>query len=224
MKVKDPKRIIMPGEATDVDFAVNELRAKEQLERNPMFQMLTHMQQQLSQTMAQQQVLLIRLQALTDYMAQSGLLLHQDLDETGKPISEPYTPNMAKAKIFEALVDDNTISLPTYGYTTYFAEYSIRTKFVAQLMGMVNQNQISFKDAIKHIEDFNNEPGRLAPISGMEFGLPTYLEQNPDNLSEEELDVIAAKFKLRKEVQPDDDEATEGSEEEELPVTVSPEV
>jgi hypothetical protein len=130
---------------------------------------------------------------------------------------------MANAKIFEALVDDNTISLPTYGYTTYFAEYSIRTKFVAQLMSMVNKNQISFKDAINHIRDFNNEPGRIAPISGMEFGLPTYLEQNPDSLSEEELDAIAAEFKLRKEVQPDD-EATEGSEEEELPVTVSPEV
>lgn len=199
MKVRDPKRIIMPGENPNVDMAVQEMRAKEAMEHNPLFQMLQSVQTQLGHALTMQQILLVRLQALTEYMVQAGLLLDQTLDDTGKPISAPFLPEAATAN-----PGWKENEMPKYGYTTYFAEYSIRTKLVASLMAAHDKKQLTYQEVIGHVRAFNNEPDRLLPIKGNEFGLVEYLSTNPDKLEDAELDAIAHEFGLRKEVENDE--------------------
>lgn len=218
MKVRDPKRIIMPGETpNNVDMAVQEMRARQAFENNPMVKMLQESKHQMALLGAQVQVLMVRIQALTEYLAQAGILLHQDLDDTGKPIGTPHTPNVSETKLYEALEDEHLIQLPRYGYTTYFAEYSIRAKVVATLLSQHERGNLTYKQVIEHIRAFNNEPDRIAPLSGAEFGLMTYLNDNPDGLSSEELDALAAEFGFKKE-EDSEQEGYEITAPEEMPV------
>lgn len=220
MKVRDPKRIIMPNEApSNVDIAVQEMRQKEAMENNPFIRMIRDMQQQISQVSAQQQVLMIRLQALTDYMAQAGLLLHQEVDDRGVALGHPYTPEITNTSLFEGLSDEHVIEMPRYGYTAYFAEYSVRTKFIAGLLSQHQAGNLEFSEVIKHVRAFNEEAGRLVPFGGLEFGLISYLNDNPDKLTDEELIGLGTEFGLRKE---EELEATQESEESELSVEESP--
>lgn len=222
MKVRDPKKIIMPGSApSNVDIAVQEMRQKEAMENNPFIRMLRDMQQQIAQVSAQQQVLMIRLQAITDYMAQAGLLLHQDVDDRGVAMGNPYTPPTTNTSLFEALADEHVIEMPRHGYTAYFAEYSVRTRFVTSLLAQYQQGHLEFKDVIKHIRDFNAEEGRLVPVGGMEFGLVDYLNDNPDKMTDEELAALAADFGLAKREE-EEFEGTPETEESELPVEEPP--
>lgn len=212
MKVKDPKKIVTPSSGAQVDTAIHEMRAKNAMESNPIYQMMEQNQQQLAHLMAQQQVVLVRIQALTDYLASCGLLLHQDLDERGAPVGEAFTPEFADVKIYEALAEQDICEMPKTGYTAYFAEYSTRIRFITSVMSQVDKGLITFEHLIEHIRYFNAEEHRLAPISGGEFGLAEYLTENPDELDDEVLDTLADEFGLRKEVTEDDEGVVEDSE------------
>ena len=206
MKVNDPKKkIIMPGGTSDIDMAIRQSDAEAAFKANPFYKMYESLRGQLAQVMAQQQVLLVRIQSLTDYMAQSGLLLHQDITDGGIATGEPHTPDETRTKLFEALVEADMIEMPEYGYTPFFVEYSIRTKFVTNLLAQKEKEAITFLDVVDHIRYFNNEEGRLAPINGAEFGLPQYLAMNPDNLSDEKLLELGAEFGLQRMEEPGDE-------------------
>jgi hypothetical protein len=218
-KVRDPRLVgggvpANRGGLSGEQMALEQMQIENAIKGNPLFPMVAEIKQHNKHLMAQNRSLTIKLQALMDYLAHVGLLLHQDLDDDGFPSGEPYSPDY---KLFEALAESSAvdIELPTYGFTTYYIEHEKRTVFLIEMMTQLQQGIKTMVEVLDMVRNFNTEPGRIVPIAGVEFGLDGYLTHNPDNLPEEECEAIAAEFGLAKsETEEDTDVDTTGESEE----------
>jgi hypothetical protein len=189
-KVRDPRLVgggvpANRGGLSGEQMALEQMQIENAIKGNPLFPMVAEIKQHNKHLMAQNRSLTIKLQALMDYLAHVGLLLHQDLDDDGFPSGEPYSPDY---KLFEALAESSAvdIELPTYGFTTYYIEHEKRTVFLIEMMTQLQQGIKTMVEVLDMVRNFNTEPGRIVPIAGVEFGLDGYLTHNPDNLPEEE--------------------------------------
>jgi hypothetical protein len=77
------------------------------------------------------------------------------------------------------------------------------------MMQLMSEGIKTMAEVVELIRNFNTAPGRILPIVGIEFGLDRYLSSNPDDLSEEECDALAAEFGLQKREEPKDDESND---------------
>ncbi len=218
-KIRDPRIVggghpMNRGGLDGEKMALEQMQIENAIKGNPLFPMVAEIKQHNKHLMAQNRSLTIKLQALMDYLAHVGILLHQDLDDDGFPDGVPYSPDY---KLFEALAESSTVNieLPTYGFTTYYIEHEKRTVFLIELMTQLQQGVAQMDKVLELVRNFNAEPGRIVPIAGVEFGLDGYLTHNPDNLSDEECDAIAAEFGLAKSETEEDTDDNAGEESEE---------
>jgi len=217
MKPRDPKKIILPGQPGNTDaerMAVEQIQMENALRNNPLFGVVAELRQQMKQLIQQNRHLTIRVQSLMDYLSHVGFLLHQEIDEQGVPQGEPLTP--FDYKFFEKLVEHGIVDkMPTYGYTAYYVEHEQRATFLIEMLGLIGQGLKTMEEVLDFVRNFNQAPGRILPIVGMEFGLDQYLSTNPDGWDEEKCDAIALEFGLQKQVTEEEEDATDGDGREE---------
>ena len=207
---KKVSRIIDPNMSPDA-MAARALANKQNMESNPLFQAMKQenerMRKDVGMLAGQLRAVTTRLHAILDYFTKSGLLLSQDMDDEGFAAGEPFTPDEAADKLFERLVDEGILgSLPQYGIEAYLAEHMRLGDFIVQIGQAQMSGAVSMAEVIEKAREFNSEPRRLVQVRGDAFGLPVYLNENPDELSEEELDALGAEFGLIKFDEPEEEE------------------
>lgn len=219
MKPRDPKKIILPGQPGNTDaerLAIEQIQMENALRNNPLFGIVAELRQQMKQLIQQNRHLTIRVQSLMDYLSHVGLLLHQEIDEQGVPQGEPVTP--FDYQLFEKLIEHDVLDkMPTYGYTSYYVEHEQRATFLIEMLGLIGQGLKTMEEVLDFVRNFNQAPGRILPIVGMEFGLDQYLSTNPDGWEEEKCDAIALEFGLQKQVTEEEEDIADGDGGEEDP-------
>lgn len=222
-QIKDPRIVGVPKNDGE-RMAINQLQQEQAVANNPMFGIVKELEERVQKLSVQYRAANIRSQALMDYMAHLGLILHQEIDDEGHPIEAPYTPEEQEIKLFERLLEAGIIDkMPTYGFTAFYVEHNARIMFLMEVMGAVQQRAYGMERAIELIDEFNNEADRIVPITGTEFGLDVYLAQNPEGWPDEKCEEIGLKFGLMKREDADGgaetgaDEGDEDSEAEVVP-------
>lgn len=212
-KIRDPRLVgggqpMNRGGLAGEKMALEQMQIENAIKGNPLFPMVAEIKQHNKYLMAQNRSLTIKLQALMDYLAHAGILLHQDLDDDGLPVGPPHSPDYP---LFEKLSENMIIELPTYGFTTYYIEHEKRTVFLIEMMAQLQQGIKNMDEVLEMVRNFNAEEGRIVPIAGVEFGLNGFLTHNPDGWDEEKCDAVAAEFGLAK-TEEDEDAGGESEE------------
>ncbi len=193
MSIRDPKRfnkkIVTPAEAHhQAALGVQDSPVAEELER---------VKSDMVRMMQQAKATAIRLNAVMDYLGHLGLFLTQELDEMGFSVGEPFTPLECTNKIFEGLVDQDVISgMPEYGFDAFFVEHQKLSDMLIMLNQARYQGSVSMTEIIKTARDYNNDPKRITKIRGEQFGLVEYLNDNPGNLSGDDVAALGVEFGL----------------------------
>jgi hypothetical protein len=207
MPITDPKdvpnlsRIINPNETPEAR-AVRGLANQQAVEANPIFVALKKDNERMRDDMRmlanQLRSLTTRFHAFIDYLIRSGIMLEQKLDKEGFPVGDPYSAKDSSPMFWENLVDEGLTTMPKYGVEAYLAEHIRLGDFIVQ----VNQAQIAkavtMEEVIEQCREFNADPHRLTYIRGDAFGLLEYLNDNPDELTDEELAKLGLEFRLAK--------------------------
>jgi hypothetical protein len=199
-KETDPKkisRIIRPDE-DPATMAARRLAARESIENNPIFQAIMEENKRMRKDMAmlagQMKALTTRFHAVMDYLSKSGILLNQPLDEEGFADGPPVTPDEAQVKFWDTL----DVDMPAYGIEAFLAEHMRLGDFITQIGQVQLQHGATMEEMIEKAREFNNDPRRLVQLRGDHFGLDAWLNENPNNLSEEEQEALAKEFGLAK--------------------------
>jgi len=213
--IHDPKNFdkrILTG--AGADHAAAQMVRNQQ--SNPLFPIVERMRGDMGRLMQQSKSTAIRLNAVMDYLGYLGVFLTQEMDEEGFPGGPTKTPKDAEFKLFDILYDKGIISdWPEYGFDAFFIEHH-KLSDVVMLIGQARAQGTSMKEIIETVREFNAEPRRITKIRGEQIGLVEYLNENPDNLSEEEITNLASEFNLQAYVKEDDkDENTDQGEENE---------
>lgn len=196
VKMRDP-RIVGAGLSDADKMAVDTIQAEQMMKANPLFGVVQELEKRVKLMTVQGRTENIRMQALMDYLAHVGLLVHQDVDDEGQVIGDPYSPQ--EFKLFETLVEAGIIEkMPTYGFTAFYVEHNERIMFLVDMMGQVQQGVFGMERVIEMVRAFNEVPNRIVPITGHEFGLDHWLTANPAGLPDEECDALAFEFGLVK--------------------------
>jgi hypothetical protein len=215
MPINDPKnvsRIINPNMSPDAR-AVRGLAQQQAVESNPIFIALKKDNERQRDDMRmlanQLRSLTTRFHAFIDYLSKSGIMLSQELDDEGFPIGSPFSDKESTTRLWENLVDEGLITMPSYGIEAYLAEHIRLGDFIVQINQAQIAKAVSMEEVIEQCREFNSNPRRLTQIRGDAFGLLEYLNDNPDKLSDDELGVLGLEFNLAKHVNEDEEPITE---------------
>jgi len=212
MKMRDPKnvqnrggKVVLPG-ASNVDAAVMDSQREQALRQNPIFKMIEDMRKDMGQLAAQTRDFATRFHALLDMMTAGGLVLTQDLDAEGFGIPGTVRSPDDSPLLFETLKEMEVISdMPEYGYEAYFVEHSKMLGLTMNVQRGLMSGALTAEQGIQLVRDFNAEEGRIHKISGGQFGLDSYLNSNPDNLTDEQITELAEEFNMPYEQVPDEE-------------------
>ena len=207
MSVRDPKdvrnrggRIVLPGEQRADEVAARKYRAEEALKSHPFYHMIENLRQDQVQLVTMVRGMKARFNALVDYLNDNGFLVTQPQDpETGlvSDTVDPATPPQSEM-LFDHLIDHGILEkMPKYGLERYIEEY-LQHDSVMHRIAISRQHGGGMDKVLDLVREFNNNPRRLRKVTGEQFGLHMYLYNNPDNLSDEELEAIANEFGLQK--------------------------
>lgn len=206
MAIHDPKntvsRIIDPNMSPDA-MAARALASQQQVENHPIFKAMKTQNEKMREDMLmlanQMRSLTTRFHAILDYFTKCGLMLTQEIDEKGMPVGEPHSPAESSTMIWENLVETGLTTMPTYGIEPFLAEHIRLGEFIVQVNQAQLARAVEMPEVIKQCREFNAEESRLVQIRGDAFGLAEYLNTNPDEMTEEELDALGVEFGLAKQ-------------------------
>jgi hypothetical protein len=209
MAIIDPKeqdpakvsRIIHPDQSPDA-IAARKLATRQNIENNPVFQAIMdenkRMRKDMSMLAGQMKAITTRFHAVMDYLSKTGVLLNQPLDEEGFADGPPITPDEAQVAFWDGLKQHNIVDMPAYGIEAYLAEHMRLGDFITQIGQVQLQHGATMEEMIEKAREFNSEPRRLVKVRGDHFGLDAWLNENPNELSDEEQEALAKEFGLAK--------------------------
>lgn len=212
-------QIIFPTNAKVDDIAAREVAEQQAVESHPVFKLIQGLRKEVLHELArlseQNRQITGRMHALFDYLNSIGLLVVNGFDpQTGKAqrnrptdFEDGVTPLISFSK------------MPTLGFDTFIEEHMELSYMIIHLNMLLRAQNTPMKDIIRMAREFNNAPERLRKITGDTIPLVEYMNTNPDKLIEEELDLLAIEFKLKKE----EDEHGVGEVHTTSPVTEVPE-
>lgn len=84
-------------------------------------------------------------------------------------------------------------------YDSLYNSHYNREMVVSYIVSSLNIGRITMRDAVNEAIKFNSDENALVKIPATSFGLVDWLNENPDNLSDEELESIGNEFGLKME-------------------------
>jgi hypothetical protein len=212
MTIRDPK-IIRPGSEAEA-AAVRAFSQEQSMKHNPLYPRIQALEEQFKLLVQQNRALTSRYHALMDYLSSIGLFVAQHMDSEGYVVAEETFTLSEYPPLFEGLVEKGVLkAMPSYSLEAYLAEHLRMGEMLIQFSYGINRGLSTMKDVIETVRAYNADPRRIIPIKGTHFQLDAYLAANPDSLSDEELDALAAEFGLYR-VEEEEPNANEGEAQE----------
>lgn len=193
-------KILMPGQSPGTDdIAAQRARAEMAMENHPFFKMIKEQEDAIRGLTIHNRMVNTRFNALVDYLHDMGLLLSQPLNQETGLVDDTVTPSTPKdsALFYDGLIEANLIETPKFGLERYIEEHMHHDQFMATI-NQALEAETSMLDVLVSVREFNDNERRLRKMNANQFPLAEWLTLNPEALTTEDLDAIAAEFGLKK--------------------------
>jgi hypothetical protein len=185
------RRIVVPGEFGG-NVADQAARNFREMQANPVYPVI----QQLMQITQQ---------------------LKQDFIEvTAKQLGQSIHLNA----LLDYMNNHNLLMSKSPSYEDYLGAHRDVAILLNSVVKDLRLNKITMREAMVKIKSFNTQEGQLIQIRGDNFGLSEWLAENPEKLTEVELDEIGKEFGLTRVVEVNESNTQEKASTEKAPLSV----
>lgn len=215
IKSRGGNRVLTPQQNAQLEELQKNPVAREFASLHARIELLTNVVERQSMEMSE---IALKYNALTAFLSAVGILC-MGRDKDGNPVNSASdgVGIFGQLKLFIDLTPDESLDCrlsdlenalvnvydsfdhaPTFGELVG-AEMA-KASFLNMMESQVRSGELSFKDALDAIDSFNTAASsdyHVIPSSSFPF-VKDYLNENPDNLSDEERDELAASLGLTK--------------------------